>query len=405
MTLLRMAVRSVLRQPERTLLSFLMIASSMAGLVLFKGYVDDTIHAIERISTDMHFGHLQIAKKSYWDNTFRNASEKSIAADSGLKEKLLKLPNVRTCSGRLHTFGILSFGSRTENISLMGYEIEAEKSVPQALKILSGAYFRQGSGKEILIGHLLAQRLSVKPGDVVTLLVNTIDGTINAGEFSVQGTFAAGSEEIDKYFGYLPLTSLQELMQTSGVDLLMLRLHDARDLTLRRSEVENLVSGEKDYLVRDWISLSELFRKVKNFYDMQNVIIRSILISIVALGILNTIGMSVLERVGEFGTMLSLGTPQNFIYKLVLLEAAVLAFAGTLTGSALALFIGQSVNLADIRTDIPGASMPVKVQFLFSAEAFLEAGVLIVLATLVAALLPSYRALKLPIVDSLRRNL
>lgn len=405
MIVFKIAFRNLLRNKERTFLSLLMIVSSMIGLVLFKSFTDDTMHMLENISTEMHFGHFQLAKKNYWHNANSSHKEQIIENPTELIKKFSDIPGIKSVSGRMQSFGMISLNGETVNASLLGFDLSHEDGMRKSLRILQGTYFTNEKDSEILIGHLLANRLGVKPGDEVTVVTNTIDGVINAKDFIVKGFFAAGTEEIDKYFAYIKLEDMQELLQTSGVDLLTMRMTPEMKLPdLKTVLINTSEQISKDYQIRDWIELSELFRKVRQFYDLQNLIIRLILIFIVVLGILNTVGMSIMERIGEIGTKLSLGTSKNFIYTMFLTETFLLSLVGVLSGSLCAFILGSIVNSAGIFTEVPGASTPIKVQFLFSTKAFLQAGILISLTTILSSIVPVSRALKMTIVEALRRN-
>lgn len=401
-----MAIRNLLRSRERTLLSLLMIASSMAGLVLFRGFTDDTLRVIQDISTEMHFGHMQFAKKKYWNNEFENMSDRLLDLDSEVLRELEKIDGVRSVSGRIHSMGILSYDVKTENTSLMAFDILKEPGIKNALKIVDGNYFSDAFENEILVGHMLGNKMGIKPGQTITLVTNTVDGVINAKEFFVRGFFASGTEEIDRYYSYVPLAALQEVLQTQSVDLYSIKLTQDQELSRVQAQVQDKLNNtQKDIQVRDWVDLSELFRKVKVFYDMQNLIIRFILVTIVFLGILNTMSMSVIERIGEIGTIKALGSENSFIGKMFFCETLILGFVGILFGSIVAIIFGNFVNQAQIFTEVPGASLPMQVKFLFSAEGFVESGLYIVCATIVAFIVPLYQALKIPIVEALRRNI
>lgn len=408
MMFLKLAFRNLLRNKERTLLSLLMVLSSTAGLVLFRAYTDDTIDDLETISTEMHFGHLQVARNEYWQNSYHSIDQRLITDFPKMKEVSSKFSDrVRLVSGRLHAFGLLSAGVKTENASFMGYEVDQELGVKDTLSFPEGTYFDPTSfDDQIIVGHLLAKKLGIKPGDTITVLGNTIDGVINAKDFVYKGSFASGSEEIDKYYAYVSLRGLQDLLQTSAVDLVTIRLKDKGNLQSAKKELQAQVDKNfKNHSVRDWTELAEFFRKVKEFYDMQNFIIRFILISIVVLGILNTVGMSIFERIGEIGTMRSLGAEPPFIYTLFFFEILMLSCIGVALGGVTAYFVGSAINSADIYTEVPGASMPMKVAFLFSKEAFLDSGLIIIFTTVLVSFVPMFRALRLSVVDSLRRNL
>nr|BFD69098.1 ABC transporter permease [Bdellovibrio sp. HAGR004] len=407
--LLKLALRNLLRNKERTLLGLLMIIGSTSGLTLFRAFADDTIQALETVSTEMHFGHLQVAKNLLWDNLYKNNSERVVDNYDKLREDLsIIAPGITSVSGRMTIQGLMSNGQKTENVSVIGFEIDKEKGVRNAMIIHEGTYFSDNkkNKNEILVGHLLAKRLNLKINDVVTLVANSFEEVINAKDFVYVGSFGSGTEEIDKYFSYVDLSAVQELVQTNSVDNVVIRVQNKKNL----SEISQKIQGklEIDYpnhKVRDWRSLAELFRKVKSFYDTQSLIIQLIMISIVVLGILNSVSMSVIERIGEIGTLRSLGTDSRMIVQMIVSEVIMLSLAGVILGSLTALAVGNIINLSNIYTEIPGASMPIKINFLFSVNAFVQSSLLIVLTTTLASLLPVLKAVRINIVEALRRNI
>lgn len=406
--LLKLAFRNLLRNRERTLLGLLMIVGSTSGLILFRAFADDTIQVLELISTEMHFGHLQVAKESFWENQYKTNAERVVQNYDQLKKDLQQIDSsITSVSGRISIQGLMSNGQKTENVSVIGFEVQTEKGVRDAMMLHEGTYFTEKKYKdEILIGHLLAKRLNLKINDVVTIVVNSFDDVINAKDFVYVGSIGTGAEEIDKYFSYIDLSAMQDLLQTQSVDNVVIRLKNKKELSktsfLIQSKLEQSYPGHK---VRDWLSLAELFRKVKSFYDSQNLIIQLILVSVVVLGILNSVSMSVIERIGEIGTLRALGTDSQKVIQMIVSEVLMLSLAGVIIGSVTALFIGYLINISEIYTEIPGASMPMKINFLFSITSFIQSSILIVLTTTIASLLPVMKAVRINIVEALRRNI
>ncbi len=399
------ALRNLMRNGERSLLSLLMISGAILGLVLFRAFTDNSLRVVEDVSTEMNYGHFQLANKNYWQNSNASRGDTFLKNVDQLSSEIRVLPEVKSASGRLSAFGLLSSGEKTENASLIGFDLNLETGIKKSLKLTEGSYFSKNQSHEILIGHLLAHRLGLKINDEVTIVLNSVKKVINAGDFKVVGFFAAGTEEIDKYYSYISLVDLQTLMQTDGVDVLVVKLKSSNTLPVVASRIDQILNRSFPGVEsRNWMSLSDLFRKVKSFYEAQNLIIQSILIFIVVLGVLNTIGMSVLERIGEMGTLRSLGTRKVEIYQLLLLETLFLVLAGILFGSSGALILGSVVNASAITTEIPGASLPVPVEFCFSTSGFFLASTLIFCTTIVAAFIPITKGLSFSIVEALRRN-
>jgi putative ABC transport system permease protein len=124
-------------------------------------------------------------------------------------------------------------------------------------------------------------------------------------------------------------------------------------------------------------------------------------ISLVALivgGLLvaNTVMMSVYERIREFGVMRALGARRGFIFRLVLLEALLLALMGGLLGLGVGSLASSAINLYTL--DQVGLALSA-----VTARLSLFALGIALLLGLTAGLLPAYNASRIPVVEALGR--
>ena len=137
-------------------------------------------------------------------------------------------------------------------------------------------------------------------------------------------------------------------------------------------------------------------------------IIVAILFIVISVGILNTILMSVFERVREFGVMMALGTRPRQVVRLVVAEAAMLAVVGIAVGgtlgSLLTLYFAE--NGIDLSSFSAGAaSIGITTTMVYSrltaANVVLSNLAVFVLVVLVA-LSPAVHAARLRPVDAIR---
>ncbi len=400
------AFRNLFRHKSRTGLSLLMIVSAFAALTLFKAFIDDTLKSIETVSTEMQFGHYQVALKNYWDNAQAPRKKTLLYNSEALALKLGQNSEVKSVAGRLQNFGLISTGDKTESATLLGIDVLKEPGLKSTLVMKKGVYLSDTDLDQVILGHLLAHRLGIKLGEQLTVLSNTVDNVVNAYDLKVVGFFAASTEEVDKYFAYMPLPTLQKILQTEGVDLLSIKINNSKNLEAFKPQlIAQVQSFDKQIELRDWLQLSDLFRKVVKFYNSQNTIIEGILLFIVILGILNTVGMSVNERIGEIGTLRALGESKMRLVTAFITESLILSILGSLVGTIISLAFGHFLNYLHIETEIPGASIPVPVSFYFTTYIFLKAFIFIVSSALVATIVPTYRGVNSNIVDALRRNI
>jgi putative ABC transport system permease protein len=124
------------------------------------------------------------------------------------------------------------------------------------------------------------------------------------------------------------------------------------------------------------------------------------------LSVASTINMVVYERTGEFGTLLALGLRRRQIFKLVLLENALLGLLGSLlgvvAGGALAgLISGIGISMPPP----PGSNVGYTAVIRLVPWVLVVAALTGALAAVMAAVLPARRASRLPVVDALRHNI
>ena len=139
-------------------------------------------------------------------------------------------------------------------------------------------------------------------------------------------------------------------------------------------------------------------------YDRQFGVLRLIVLLMVVLAVVGAINMAVFERAGEFGTMRALGNRSGDVLRLIVLEGAVLGVVGALAG--LALGWAASWALSEVGIPMPpppNANLEYIARIRLSPSVVAGAGIVGVLATFLASVVPALRVSRLPVVEALRR--
>ena len=124
------------------------------------------------------------------------------------------------------------------------------------------------------------------------------------------------------------------------------------------------------------------------------------------LSVASTINMVIYERTGEFGTLLALGQRRRQIFKLVMLENALLGLLGSLIGVVVgAALAGILSSIGIPMPPPPGSNAGYTATILLVPWVLVTATLIGALAAIVAAILPARRASRLPVVDALRHNI
>lgn len=395
------AIRNILRHKVRSLMSLLMITGAIISSIVFQGFSDDTIQTMTDIAANTQFGHIQIANNKYWNPGDEERSERMITFEE-LKNATSGFNNIENISGRLQHLGLVSSNKLSVASQIVGIDIENEKNFFKAIS-LTPPLSKLTPSKRIFIGNLLAKKLKLKIGDEVTVLTTSIDGVMNALDFKLEGIFISGIDEIDAQLIYLDLINLQKLIDTEKIDHGIIWLKNLKESSLMAQKINQTSSN--NIKARDWYDLANLFRQVEKFYNIQNFIVELILTTLMFFGILNAVSMNVFERIGEIGIMRSMGIKKTKIYSQFMIEIIIIFFISVALAILCSKTIILFVHYLDIRTELPGASNPFKININFLPVAVLKSSFITFITIFIATMIPLKSALKTEIIESLRRNI
>ena len=111
--------------------------------------------------------------------------------------------------------------------------------------------------------------------------------------------------------------------------------------------------------IKTWNELSLFYSKVKGMFDMMFLFIFCIVLVIVVMSTVNTMGMAVLERTREIGTLRALGLKRRGVSMLFALEGGLLGLLGSLLGVVLHVVVWAVIRASRPTYTPPGISTPV----------------------------------------------
>jgi len=402
---LKLAFRNTFRNGRRTTLNVLMIAGGVCTMLLFEGFAHRMVMGLRETTIKTQTGHLQIAKKSYWKKTSTRAKDNLMPHYKKWIGEIRKTPHVTYAAGRLTFHALLTFGENSLSAQGVSFDAKAEKSRQQAFKFLKGRGLSPKKTFEIAVGKGLSQKLKLKTGSRVTLLGQTYDGVVNALDMEVCGVFETAIAEFDDNSFILPLEAAQTLLDTQGVEQIVVGLDSTSSTAyVRRDLDKRLGTAAAGVQIRPWYWLATLYNQVSDFNRVQNKVFKFIILALILLSILNTVGMSIAERTGEIGTVRAMGESPWKLVLQFLMEGIILGLTGAVAGALLGCTVAYLVNSMKLPIVLPGASTYYYVKIDLLMDAVKQSTILAVLAAAVAALIPAIRASRLNIVESLKRH-
>ncbi|HJW15711.1 MAG TPA: FtsX-like permease family protein [Flavisolibacter sp.] len=401
----QMAWRNIWRNKARSIVIMLSVAigllAGIAVLALYKGMMKSRVRTV----IDTEVSHLQVHHPSF---TKEDHPAYILPDANNILHKIGSIPGVQVVAPRSLVQGMLVTTTGSTGVKINGVIAPLEYNISQlGRKIIAGKGFHQEKKNEILIGKKLADKMKLKNGaKLVLTFTDTADNLVSSA-FRVAGIYRSGNAPLDEVNVYVPMTTLNELLQTGNA------FHEIAVLLKSDEDLQNVQEQiKKTYpklLVESWKELSPETELMVNTVDTYSYIIMLIILVALAFGILNTMLMSVLERTKEIGMMMALGTARVRIFWLVLVETVFLTLAGTPVGLLAAYLAINYFQKAGL--DLSGMGKDMMASFGFETtiypsfpwEKLLVIMLMVIGTALISCLMPALKALRLRPVEALRR--
>ena len=403
-TSLRLAFRNLARNKNRTLVAILTVAGGVTAFLLAGGFINWVFHDMREATIHSQLGHIQIIRPGYFEKGIADPYAYLLPGTSAEEDKIRSTEGVTSITPRLAFSGLASFGDVSVGFTGEGIDPVRERPISSRITIKDGRDLESMDDTLAILGEGLAKSLGVKPGDSIVLLGTAANGSANAIEVTVAGTFFTIYKDYDDTALRLPIPLARKLMRVSGATSWVALLNNT-ELTTGTIEAIRPSLLPKDFQIVSWTELADFYNKTVVLFSKQVDVVKIIIGLIIILTISNTQTMSVLERTTEIGTSLAIGVRSSEILRLFLLEGVMLGIAGGLIGISLGYALGAVISAIGIpMPPPPGMARGYTGQILVSGALAIDALLLAFVTTLLASVMPAWRASRMNIVDALRCN-
>lgn len=208
----------------------------------------------------------------------------------------------------------------------------------------------------------------------------------------------------------LSITSVSDIFwrtpSPGGQSMRPFRGYSAVGIKLTSPEYVEPVKARMEELGYETFAMLDQLEEIKTgfrFVDLFLFAVGMIGISVAALGIINTMVMSILERYKEIGIMKAVGASDKDVKKIFFFESGVIGFMGGVFGLALGWVVSSIINLI-INSIATEQGVPPMDYFTFPLWLCLGAIVFSILISLLAGIYPTLRAARVDPVVALRHD-
>jgi putative ABC transport system permease protein len=382
MRFFQVILKNVLHRKSRSVLTTVGVAIAVTAVVALVGIAD----GFQRSFRELY------EKRGVDLMVVRAGSSERLASSipQQVGEQIRRLPGVRAVSPGL--MDVVSFPeANLVSVPLQGWE--PDSFLFDGLKIIAGRRLEPGDDKGVMLGMVLAKNLGKKPGDKLE---------IAGQEFEVVGIFESFNV-FENGSAVMLLHSLQTLMdrpnQVTGFQVVLEDSPHKKELIERvRNEINALRSPEgrpwgiEALPTSDYVNSTSQIRMARAMAWMTSVIA----LVIGAVGVLNTMVMSVFERTREIGILRAIGWGKSRVVRLILYESLLLSVAGAAVGICAAVLLTRALTWWPLVNGMIKGDV---------APAVLIEGFFIALAVgLIGGVYPAYRGAHLPPTEALRHE-
>jgi len=329
--------------------------------------------------------------------------------------RIAKVPGIRLAapvvegqalaSSPFNASGVLVRGVRSDDLNKL-------TSIARNIKQGSLEGFDEGEG--VAIGRRLADQLSLRAGDNVTLVaprgaVTPMGTTPRIKSYNISAVFEIGMSEYDAAFVFMPLKEAQAYFNRAG-DVTSIEVYgDDPDQVERYRRLVNDAAGRPIFIV-DWRQRNATFFNALQVERNVMFLILTLIVLVAALNIVSGLIMLVKDKGRDIAILRTMGSTQGAIMRVFLITGASIGVVGTLVGLLLGTVI--CLNVESIRRFLSWMTntelFSPELYFLSQLPADMDVGettavvVMALALSFLATLYPAWRAARLDPVEALR---
>lgn len=402
-SILKLSWKNVWRNPTRSGVVILAVVLGTWAGIFSTGLMNGMSTQYIKNQLQTSVSHLQIHHPIYSEEFL---PKYYLPNPDSLIQELNSYDFTNAVTGRSVIQGLASSATNTFGVTVKGINTETDSTVSDVHKHLSeGVYLNQSARNPVLIGNDLARRLKLEIRSRLVINFQDVNGNITAGAFRVAGIFDTPNSAFDEGNVFVNREDLNRLLgRENTVHEIVMMVDNFKNADRYRDSLNHSFDLE----IKSWGDVSPSLRYTDSNVDFMLYIFMTIIAIALVFGIINTMLMAVLERTQELGMLMAIGVNRLRTFSMVMLETLFLTMVGVPLGMMLSwltiLWVGEvGIDLSAFAQGLEEYGISTMIYPELPEGYFLNIGLLMVVATLLAAIYPSIKALKLIPVQAIRK--
>ena len=364
---------------------------------LYKNNINESVYK--------QLSHIQIHHPGFKEE--QNSKFTIPNSDSILKQ-LQADDRIASVSSRVIATGMIRTTTTASGVTIYGINPVSETNqIGLDQNLIEGAYFGSGKDNEILIGQKLAKKHKIKLKSKVVLTFTNVNSEIVSAAFRVGGIYRSKNISLDEVNVYVKQEHLRQLLdlKPSETNEIAILIKDEEQLDSIKDYSKTLVPNAK---IEDWRQLAPELDLIIESFNLYTYIISGLILLALTFGIVNTMLMSVLERIRELGMLMAIGLNKRKIFLMIMLETIYLTLMGCpiglLMGWLTVTILGRTgIDMSMFSEGLASYGFSSMIYPALDQEKYMIIVSMCLLTAILSAIYPAYKALQLNPSEAIRK--
>lgn len=373
--MIKFLIKGLLRDKSRSRLPIIVVTIGVKLTVFMHAYINGFMGDTIELNAKFTNGHLKVMTKSYAENMDQIPNDLALVDVNQLISELqVHAPGIKWLP-RIQFGGLIDAPdengeTKTQGPAIgLGLDLLSENSGEMERMNLQNSLVRgnliQNQG-EALLSELFSQKLKVNPGDNITLIGSSMEGSMVMYNLTLAGTISFGTEAFDRGSIIIDLEDARialDMYDAAGEILGFLGngfYDDEKAIAIAEKFNIKYNNNEDEFApVMKTLSQQGSMGQYVELTKVWSVYISAVFVIAMALVLWNAGLLGGLRRYGEVGIRLAMGEEKGHIYRSMIYESIFIGTAGTILGTAIGLFFAWLLQTYGINISgmMEGASL------------------------------------------------
>lgn len=359
--MIRFLFKGLLRDRSRSLFPVLTVAAGVMLTVFLQAWMNGAWTSVIQSTAHYGTGHVRVMTRAYAKEKDQRPNDLALLGIDTLMTKLRQeFPDMQW-TPRINYGGLLDIPdahgeTRIQSpIAGLGADLLTQGSPEWKILNMQNAIVRGRTiqnRNEMLISEELAQKLGVQPGQTVTLISSTMNGSMTTANFTIAGTVLFGVGAMDRGAVITDLADMQQVLdmpQGAGEILGFFPddfYHEDRAIAAASAFDDQYRNSSNQFApimgyLRSDSGLSDYLDLITLFSN----IILGVFLLAMSIVLWNAGLTGSLRRYGEIGVRLAIGEEKGHIYRSMIAESLMIGFVGSVIGTAIGLMFAYYMQI------------------------------------------------------------